>query len=152
MKSGGKIEVEGLRELVMATDKHEISALSSPLPGISRNSQQHLGTVPKVENNFARTHRKNLEMDQRTILFQFPRMYFFSKYYCFLHSLCHCHCLPIGFTKCLSWSNSGCSIYFVIVRQLCPTVMHRLNHHLSHVSQFHLKLPSQTEFAFQCNM
>ena len=96
---------------------------------------------------------KNLEMDQRTILFQFPRMYFFlSKYYCFLHSLCHCHCLPIGFTKCLSWSNSGCSIYFVIVRQLCPTVMHRLNHHLSHVSKFHLKLPSQTEFAFQCNV
>ena len=79
LKSGGEIEFEGLRELVMATDKHEISALSSPLPGISRNFQQHLGTVPKVENNFARTHRKKLGNGSENNFVSVPKNVFFLK-------------------------------------------------------------------------
>ena len=80
-----KIGFEGLRELVMAPDKHEICALSSTfllptlpyLPSL-KTSNNIWEQLQKLPNYFARSHKKNLEMDQRNSV-SVSKIYFLSK-------------------------------------------------------------------------
>ena len=109
------------------------------------------GKVPKVAKQFCQKPQKKLEMDHGEILFRFQhnnsiktaqnKTKLSCVQVCFVHTTLDDQCnVDLGYTKIANWSTHCLCLmvssnYFIIVRQLHPSVMHYLDQRLSSTKQ-----------------